>query len=81
MPDKNVAAGNPGLEMALQAQSLALRQLSQEIRDTWRAMRSARGQAQAFAICERMVDRLGYGRLDCDPEREPLGGEVRKCRT
>lgn len=38
-----------------------------EIKATWKAMRSCEGQLEAYRICERMVDRLGYGRRDDNP--------------
>lgn len=34
-----------------------------EIRNTWNAARDSGGELQAFRIIERMVDRLGYGRI------------------
>jgi uncharacterized iron-regulated protein len=40
---------------------------AQEIRQTWSAARSAKGQMEAFQILERMVDRIGYGRLENNP--------------
>jgi len=36
---------------------------AKEIRDTWKAMRSCDGQLEAYRLCERMVDRLGYNRM------------------
>lgn len=39
----------------------------EEIRATWKAMRNCDGQLEAYRICERMVDRLGYGRTDDNP--------------
>ncbi|MEN6549974.1 MAG: hypothetical protein ABFE07_28355 [Armatimonadia bacterium] len=42
-------------------------QLRKEIRETWSAARSAGGQTEAYRILERMVDRLGYGRIDNNP--------------
>lgn len=35
---------------------------AKEIRATWHAARGARGEREAFALLERMVDRLGWGR-------------------
>ena len=41
--------------------------VADEIKATWKAMRSCDGQLEAYRICERMVDRLGYGRRDDNP--------------
>ena len=41
--------------------------IAKEIKDTWRAMRTCESQLEAYRICERMVDRLGYGRRDDNP--------------
>lgn len=43
---------------------------AKEIRDTWRMARDARGEREAFDLLERMVDRLGWGRL-VNPSRVP----------
>ena len=41
--------------------------VSDEIKATWRAARDAGGEMAAFRIIERMVDRLGYGRIKNNP--------------
>lgn len=41
--------------------------VAREIRETWNAARKVDGQTQAFRIIERMVDRLGYGRIENNP--------------
>ncbi len=41
--------------------------VADEIRKTWNAARAAGGELQAFRIIERMVDRLGYGRVENNP--------------
>lgn len=41
--------------------------VAREIRETWIAAREAGGEMQAFRIIERMVDRLGYGRIENNP--------------
>lgn len=41
--------------------------VADEIKATWRAMKSCDGQLEAYRICERMVDRLGFGRRDDNP--------------
>jgi len=50
-------------------------EMAKEIRDTWRKARDANGQLEAFRILERMVDRLGYGRVENNPS---LVGEGKK---
>lgn len=40
-----------------------------EIRNSWENAKG-RGQTEAYRILERMVDRLGYGRLDNNPPIE-----------
>jgi hypothetical protein len=42
-------------------------EIRNEIRETWPAARDAGGQLEAFHILERMVDRLGYGRVENNP--------------
>lgn len=42
-------------------------EMAEEIRRTWTTVRSVNGQMEAFRILERMVDRLGYGRLEDNP--------------
>lgn len=44
---------------------------AREIRETWNAAREAGGEMQAFRIIERMVDRLGYGRIENNPPLLP----------
>jgi len=46
-------------------------EMAEEIRRTWGAARSVNGQLEAFRILERMVDRLGYGRLKNNPTLAP----------
>ena len=45
--------------------------VAKEIKETWRAAREAGGEMQAFRIIERMVDRLGYGRIENNPSLAP----------
>lgn len=48
--------------------------VAKEIKETWRAAREAGGEMQAFRIIERMVDRLGYGRIKNNPSLVPNDG-------
>ena len=45
--------------------------VAEEIKATWQAARDAGGEMQAFRIIERMVDRLGYGRMKNNPSLVP----------
>jgi hypothetical protein len=45
--------------------------VAEEIKTTWQAARDAGGEMQAFRIIERMVDRLGYGRMKNNPSLVP----------
>lgn len=45
--------------------------VADEIKATWRAARDAGGEMAAFRIIERMVDRLGYGRIENNPSLAP----------
>jgi len=45
--------------------------VADEIKTTWRAARDAGGEMAAFRIIERMVDRLGYGRIENNPSLAP----------
>ena len=45
--------------------------VADEIKKTWRAARDAGGEMAAFRIIERMVDRLGYGRMKNNPSLVP----------
>lgn len=45
--------------------------VADEIKATWRAARDAGGEMAAFCIIERMVDRLGYGRMKNNPSLAP----------
>ena len=45
--------------------------VAEEIKATWRAARDAGGEMSAFRIIERMVDRLGYGRMENNPSLVP----------
>lgn len=45
--------------------------VAEEIKETWQAARDAGGEMQAFRIIERMVDRLGYGRMKNNPSLVP----------
>lgn len=38
--------------------------VAEEIKATWKTARNAGGELEAFRIIERMVDRLGYGRIE-----------------
>ena len=42
-----------------------------EIRETWTAATTARGQMEAYGIMQRMVDRLGYSRTENNPSLIP----------
>ena len=42
-------------------------EIRKEVRLTWRAARDSDGQTQAFRVLERMVDRVGYGRIQNSP--------------
>ena len=44
---------------------------AEEIKATWRAARDAGGEMAAFRIIERMIDRLGYGRMESNPSLVP----------
>ena len=48
--------------------------VAKEIKETWRVAREAGGEMQAFRIIERMVDRLGYGRIKNNPSLVPNDG-------
>ena len=50
---------------------MTIEEMAEEIRRTWSAARSANGQLEAFRVLERMVDRLGYGRLKDNPSLAP----------
>ena len=41
--------------------------VAKEVKATWQAARDAGGELEAFRIIERMVDRLGYGRIMNNP--------------
>jgi hypothetical protein len=41
--------------------------ISNEVRNTWNSARSCGSQIEAFRLFERMVDRIGYGRLENNP--------------
>jgi hypothetical protein len=47
--------------------------VAEEIKATWQAAREAGGETAAFHILERMVDRLGYGRMENNPSLVPTG--------
>lgn len=45
--------------------------VKEEIIATWNAARNSGSQTEAFRILERMVDRIGYGRIENNPPLIP----------
>jgi hypothetical protein len=43
--------------------------IAREIRETWRAALATNGFMESYGILERMVERLGYGRIDENPPK------------